>query len=232
MTKIGRNDPCPCGSGKKYKKCCAEISSTSAPKKALTEAKTKAELLAKKWMGSLSADTVESADKPLQLFLDVFKVRDPRALEAVKSLGKVKDDIVHFYQGKQWVGEADLSIEGQLVLTTAQKEIADVLCKKLKSIPGLVHKSRKEDRFEGLDEQARLEATEGMLDFKIRFFKTWADEPNDRLAGSTPRQAAEDRALKPKLLGLITELEKRESKLPKKERYSFKAIRRDLGLLS
>jgi len=22
MTKISRNDPCPCGSGKKYKKCC------------------------------------------------------------------------------------------------------------------------------------------------------------------------------------------------------------------
>jgi len=22
MTKIGRNAPCPCGSGKKYKKCC------------------------------------------------------------------------------------------------------------------------------------------------------------------------------------------------------------------
>ncbi|MCI5052628.1 MAG: SEC-C domain-containing protein [Simkaniaceae bacterium] len=22
MTKPGRNDPCPCGSGKKYKKCC------------------------------------------------------------------------------------------------------------------------------------------------------------------------------------------------------------------
>ena len=24
MTKIGRNDPCPCGSGKKYKKGCLE----------------------------------------------------------------------------------------------------------------------------------------------------------------------------------------------------------------
>ena len=23
-TKIGRNDPCPCGSGKKYKRCCLE----------------------------------------------------------------------------------------------------------------------------------------------------------------------------------------------------------------
>lgn len=22
--KVGRNDPCPCGSGKKYKKCCME----------------------------------------------------------------------------------------------------------------------------------------------------------------------------------------------------------------
>ncbi len=21
-TKVGRNDPCPCGSGKKYKRCC------------------------------------------------------------------------------------------------------------------------------------------------------------------------------------------------------------------
>ncbi|MGB1398058.1 MAG: SEC-C metal-binding domain-containing protein, partial [Planctomycetota bacterium] len=23
--KIGRNDPCPCGSGKKYKKCCLNL---------------------------------------------------------------------------------------------------------------------------------------------------------------------------------------------------------------
>src|SRR5688572_18466582 len=26
----GRNDPCPCGSGKKYKKCCAEKVTTAA----------------------------------------------------------------------------------------------------------------------------------------------------------------------------------------------------------
>jgi len=24
MSKVGRNDPCPCGSGKKYKKCCEQ----------------------------------------------------------------------------------------------------------------------------------------------------------------------------------------------------------------
>ncbi|NBC14099.1 MAG: hypothetical protein GVY09_12290, partial [Gammaproteobacteria bacterium] len=26
--KVGRNDPCPCGSGKKYKKCCGAPSSS------------------------------------------------------------------------------------------------------------------------------------------------------------------------------------------------------------
>ena len=29
-TKVGRNDPCPCGSGKKYKNCCARSASASA----------------------------------------------------------------------------------------------------------------------------------------------------------------------------------------------------------
>ena len=31
MTKTGRNDPCPCGSGKKYKLCCGERSRSGAP---------------------------------------------------------------------------------------------------------------------------------------------------------------------------------------------------------
>src|SRR5690606_5768562 len=26
--KVGRNDPCPCGSGKKYKKCCGATADT------------------------------------------------------------------------------------------------------------------------------------------------------------------------------------------------------------
>jgi hypothetical protein len=34
MTKTGRNDPCPCGSGKKYKRCCCqkdEAAASAAP---------------------------------------------------------------------------------------------------------------------------------------------------------------------------------------------------------
>ena len=31
MEKIGRNAPCPCGSGKKYKKCCLSLHPMSSP---------------------------------------------------------------------------------------------------------------------------------------------------------------------------------------------------------
>lgn len=29
--KVGRNDPCPCGSGKKYKQCCEKKEHTLSP---------------------------------------------------------------------------------------------------------------------------------------------------------------------------------------------------------
>jgi tetratricopeptide (TPR) repeat protein len=31
MAKIGRNDPCPCGSGKKYKRCCLKLHQATRP---------------------------------------------------------------------------------------------------------------------------------------------------------------------------------------------------------
>ena len=31
MVKIGRNAPCPCGSGKKYKKCCLAVQEKKRP---------------------------------------------------------------------------------------------------------------------------------------------------------------------------------------------------------
>lgn len=32
--KTERNDPCPCGSGKKFKKCCSRVTTTAAPRRA------------------------------------------------------------------------------------------------------------------------------------------------------------------------------------------------------
>jgi hypothetical protein len=34
MTKIGRNDPCPCGSGQKYKRCCLPRDEAAAVERA------------------------------------------------------------------------------------------------------------------------------------------------------------------------------------------------------
>jgi hypothetical protein len=31
MAKTGRNDPCPCGSGKKFKRCCLSDAPAKAP---------------------------------------------------------------------------------------------------------------------------------------------------------------------------------------------------------
>jgi tetratricopeptide (TPR) repeat protein len=35
MAKIGRNEPCPCGSGKKYKRCCQVLAAQSPPPMAI-----------------------------------------------------------------------------------------------------------------------------------------------------------------------------------------------------
>jgi len=40
MTKIGRNAPCPCGSGKKYKHCCRPRERAAPPVPAVDEAST------------------------------------------------------------------------------------------------------------------------------------------------------------------------------------------------
>ena len=37
--KTGRNDPCPCGSGKKYKKCCDPIEQTTVQNTSLNQNK-------------------------------------------------------------------------------------------------------------------------------------------------------------------------------------------------
>lgn len=36
MNKIGRNAPCPCGSGKKYKRCCGQNNTASKPEGSLS----------------------------------------------------------------------------------------------------------------------------------------------------------------------------------------------------
>src|SRR4051812_7122926 len=42
--KAGRNDPCPCGSGKKYKKCCLATKEAETPKLVVADAAKRSSL--------------------------------------------------------------------------------------------------------------------------------------------------------------------------------------------
>ena len=49
-TKVGRNDPCPCGSGKKYKKCCARFEDEKTAQLSYEECR----LFYETWFGLMS----------------------------------------------------------------------------------------------------------------------------------------------------------------------------------
>lgn len=71
MQKVGRNDPCPCGSGKKYKKCCelkqkhkkltADVVSASAPQSSATQETSKVSSL---FFKRVSAPKAPSEEPP------------------------------------------------------------------------------------------------------------------------------------------------------------------------
>lgn len=62
--KIGRNDPCPCGSGRKYKLCCLPLESGSATPPERTGGVRAAARSAKAWEADLLAVPVEIRSEP------------------------------------------------------------------------------------------------------------------------------------------------------------------------
>ena len=233
VSKVKRNDPCPCGSQKKYKKCCLDKGAggkPATPAAGVKQAKVNAQLLTQKWMSALGGADVSAAGDEYKLYLDEFQLADRNAIEQVVAMGKPGDNGILFYEGKQWIGEAVLSDDQTMTLTTADLKMANKLTGKLVRITGVSHVSRKEDVLEAGDSVSPAAAGAEMLAFKVNFFQAWPDEMNERLEGITPREAAGDPRLRKELLKLIKELEKAESRLPKKDRYSFKSIRKELGL--
>lgn len=67
-TKIGRNDPCPCGSGKKFKKCC--MNQTAKPKqhpeKSKIRIKTPEAIEAIRRAGRLVVDTLDLVESHIE----------------------------------------------------------------------------------------------------------------------------------------------------------------------
>lgn len=229
MSKIGRNDPCPCGSGKKYKKCC-QLKSNPKPSAAKERpAYLNPSLIAKQWLANQTVSQEQNATD-LKLILDRFQIDSSTVPQKVRSLGKVKDNSVLLYRGKQWVAEIDLSIDGEMLLTTSELSVADELRQQLLELGSVKHISRAEETFDSVEQPSRRDQSAEMLAFKKTFFAAWPDEINERLNGLTPRQAVLESESKELVGTLLQELETREAKLPKKQRYKFAKIRKELGL--
>jgi hypothetical protein len=84
MSQIGRNDPCPCGSGKKYKKCCL-VAAATAPSGAWTQAERQSALIALArfaWRHEFDGDRAVAEDRFWGAALDLVpEAGRPEVLE-------------------------------------------------------------------------------------------------------------------------------------------------------
>ena len=62
MAKTGRNDPCPCGSGNKYKRCCLEKDEAAAAAARAAEQATRAPTSSMQAIGSVPYDDADELD--------------------------------------------------------------------------------------------------------------------------------------------------------------------------
>ncbi|MFO1373514.1 MAG: tetratricopeptide repeat protein [Agitococcus sp.] len=85
IKSIGRNDPCPCGSGKKFKQCCQnkEINNSEAAKNRLLESIP--DLSSKARQATLKNDLM-SAEK---IYLDILAI-NPKHIQTLNNLGLLK----------------------------------------------------------------------------------------------------------------------------------------------
>ena len=108
MSKVGRNDPCPCGSGRKYKKCCvdekkpAQVANHTQPQGFSVHPYTMVRI----------AEDPRSAGKNLKLLAEMQRSREKnwtRAKVAALSTEEIEDQLIAYgvrYSRDRFLGQA------------------------------------------------------------------------------------------------------------------------------
>ncbi|MFZ5469860.1 MAG: hypothetical protein ACOZIN_10530 [Myxococcota bacterium] len=86
------------------------------------------------------------------------------------------------------------------------------------------------DRPPAREEEQPPEVKAVLRDFKEKHMAQWLDDEIPALDGLTPRQAKKKPGSQRKLDLLLRDMENREARLPKEERYDYGRIRKELGL--
>lgn len=107
MKKVGRNDPCPCGSGKKYKQCCLKAESTRAAQTA--NDRSEAVPRAVRWL-------MTKYDRAVQQALDegYFGSLTDEEYERLRVEYAQSFDVI-FINAMEWLlAEGHLAVRGQM----------------------------------------------------------------------------------------------------------------------
>ena len=88
MAKIGRNAPCPCGSGKKYKKCCLPLQERSSSQKNISYSEADIDdldMLSNSVADLIDEDKLDEAEKVCHELLS----RYPGQIDGIDRLAEV-----------------------------------------------------------------------------------------------------------------------------------------------
>ncbi len=234
--KAGRNDPCPCGSGKKYKKCCL-LEARTAP-----GSRSRGRLPGVGQEGLPLLVDAGSGD-PVRLITDHWEVRDWKALAAAL----VDEPDVDGDRNRGWnrFEEVDgqrrrplLTMnpgQGKRLETFARtRRLADEGREWLARVAGdaIEHTTRESvDPWSGAGAGALLSGMKSaggsgrplpmdrdmMREIFRKMYSGWADEPIPALGGETPRKAVEDAEGREKVIELLKMYEDDERKKAQKE---------------
>jgi hypothetical protein len=118
--KIGRNDPCPCGSGKKYKHCCGQ---PAAPAAAPADSPEGAVALAMAWLAQHHRKGFATALQTVMddAVLEIFDDDEDEARAAVAGLDQALWQAIHINLTEWLLAEGDMRVLGQ------QQSVADLL---------------------------------------------------------------------------------------------------------
>jgi hypothetical protein len=105
MTKIGRNDPCPCGSGKKYKKCCL-LKTENANRR--SQSGKSAVQTALDWLHKRYPEEVSAA-----VTSDFFGELTDEEHDVLESLPSHLEESISINIGEWLLNDSELSIKGK-----------------------------------------------------------------------------------------------------------------------
>lgn len=105
MSNIGRNEPCPCGSGKKYKKCCLLKEDEFASRQ---REKQSAAPRALDWLSTRYPKEVAEA-----VHYDFFGEPDDEEMQAINELPPHLQEMLQVNIGEWTLADAHLEIDGE-----------------------------------------------------------------------------------------------------------------------